>query len=175
MTPSLLQRIELLTLNRLELSELLQQELTENPALEDSTETPPAEAETAGESESGEPDAYEDFDYEYFFGEYLAPGQQRTEYEKRDDRPSFDTFLSTPLSLSDYLNRQLNLLEIPPIFTMSLTSSPAISTVTDIWPSSCTKWLSNSKLQPLWPNRPWRRSKPSIHREWVAATCRSVC
>lgn len=114
MTPSLLQRIELLTLNRLELSELLQQELTENPALEDSTETPPAEAETAGESESGEPDAYEDFDYEYFFGEYLAPGQQRTEYEKRDDRPSFDTFLSTPLSLSDYLNRQLNLLEIPP-------------------------------------------------------------
>ena len=35
MTPSLLQKIELLTLNRLELSDLLNQELAENPVLEE--------------------------------------------------------------------------------------------------------------------------------------------
>lgn len=113
-TPSLLQRIELLTLNRLELAELVQQELAENPALEESDATPPAEADAAVESKSAEMEAYEDFDYEYFFGEYLAPNQRLTEYEKQDDRPSFDTFLATPLSLTSHVNRQLNLLEIAP-------------------------------------------------------------
>ena len=43
MTPSLLQKIELLTLNRLELSDLLNQELSENPVLEESQELQEAE------------------------------------------------------------------------------------------------------------------------------------
>src|SRR2546425_7640100 len=39
MTPSLLQKIELLTLSRLELSEMLNEELLENPALEEEAES----------------------------------------------------------------------------------------------------------------------------------------
>src|SRR5512138_1130975 len=76
MTPSLLQKIELLTLSRLELSELLNQELAENPVLEevqDSSEfevpEKPIEQQKA-EQEQG--DTYDDFDYEYFFDEYLG-------------------------------------------------------------------------------------------------------
>ena len=76
MTPSLLQKIELLTLNRLELSDLLNQELSENPVLEESQELQEAEPlEKSSEEKSNELDeSYEDFDYEYFFGEYLTPG-----------------------------------------------------------------------------------------------------
>lgn len=115
MTPSLLQKIELLTLNRLELSELLQQELAENPVLEEIQDRPeeaaPAEDKSSAE-ESTEDVAREEFDYEYFFGEYLAHGSQRGEVEIPDDRPSFETFLASSTSLSDHLNWQLNLLEL---------------------------------------------------------------
>ena len=123
MTPSLLQKIELLTLNHLELSEMLNQELAENPVLEEqgaqdsqSSETDPENPETASDesSASDEVDQYEDFDYEYFFGEYLGSGgSQYREREIRDDQPSFDRFLATSLTLSHHLNWQLTLDEIP--------------------------------------------------------------
>ncbi len=68
MTPSLLQKIELLTLNRLELSDLLNQELSENPVLEEIAGQAEVEGvESSEEKEkSDETDGYEDFDYEYF-------------------------------------------------------------------------------------------------------------
>lgn len=113
MTPSLLQKIELLTLNRLELSELLQQELSENPVLEETQERMELE-DSKSDKDSEDQDSMEDFDYEYFFGEYLSPSQKRSEYEHPDDRPSFETFLSSTPSLSDHLNWQLNLLETAP-------------------------------------------------------------
>ncbi len=113
MTPSLLQKIELLTLNRLELSELLQQELSENPVLEETQERLDLEAERAErDSETENKESLEDFDYEYFFGEYLSPSLQRSEHESPDDKPSFETFLTTAPSLADHLNWQLNLLEV---------------------------------------------------------------
>ena len=117
MTPSLLQKIELLTLNRLELSELLQQELAENPVLEEAQERlePTVAPEETPSSDSENPDgerSREEFDYEYFFGEYLAPSYQRSQVEIPDDRPSFESFLATSPSLSDHLNWQLNLLEL---------------------------------------------------------------
>jgi RNA polymerase sigma-54 factor len=118
MTPSLLQKIELLTLSRLELSELLNQELAENPVLEESLESPgyetpekPAEVQKA-EQEAG--DTYDDFDYEYFYGEYLNPSYKSREFEGDDDRPSFDLFLASPSTLSDHLTWQLNLSDIDP-------------------------------------------------------------
>ncbi len=113
MTPSLLQKIELLTLSRLELSEMLQTELTENPVLEESQQSAEVEAperaqsETAGEEKSDRPD--DDFDYDYFFGDYLNSTPQPREREFDDDRPSFDLFLASPSSLTDHLNWQLNL------------------------------------------------------------------
>lgn len=116
MTPSLLQKIELLTLSRLELSELITQELSENPVLEEVTESSDLEAsdrlpekDEGGESEN---DRYEDFDYEYFFGEYLGSSTHRKEQEVPEERPSFDLFLSKPSSLCDHLNWQLNLSEV---------------------------------------------------------------
>ena len=76
MTPSLLQKIELLTLNRLELADLLNEELAQNPVLEedsDSSETDTSEPIDQARNVEEDRDQYEDFDYEYFFGEYLNP------------------------------------------------------------------------------------------------------
>jgi RNA polymerase sigma-54 factor len=115
MTPSLLQKIELLTLNRLELSDLLNEELAQNPVLEEDGESPetglsdpPQEDKDSDE----EKEKYEDFDYEYFFGEYLGPISTGREWEPPDDRPSFELFLATPPTLIDHLNWQLNLSEV---------------------------------------------------------------
>jgi len=116
MTPSLLQKIELLTLNRLELSDLLNQELAENPVLEEAIEQPELEPgeRTEEEKESAkDEDEYEDFDYEYFFGEYLSPSFRSREREAKSDQPSFELFLATPSTLSDHLNWQLNLNGVP--------------------------------------------------------------
>lgn len=119
MTPSLLQKIELLTLNQLELSELMTQELIKNPFLDEVPEAGDQEGSRDGqaEAESAEKkekdDSFDDFDYEYFFGEYLAPSYQPREYEAPEDRPTFEIFLSSTSSLIDHLNWQLNLLEIP--------------------------------------------------------------
>ena len=114
MTPSLLQKIELLTLNRLELSDLLNQELGENPVLEEIA----GQAEVEGvegteeKEKSDDTDGYEDFDYEYFFGEYLSPSSRTREWEGKSEQPSFELFLATPSTLNDHLNWQLNLTEV---------------------------------------------------------------
>jgi RNA polymerase sigma-54 factor len=119
MTPSLLQKIELLTLNQLELSELMTQELVKNPFLDEVPEAGDQEGSRDGqaEAESAEKkekdDSFDDFDYEYFFGEYLAPSYRSREYEAPENRPTFEIFLSSTSSLIDHLNWQLNLLEIP--------------------------------------------------------------
>jgi RNA polymerase sigma-54 factor len=119
MTPSLLQKIELLTLNRMELSELLTQELNENPVLEEAPEYPEAEptdrgavAEAVEVKDEAQPeDAPDDFDYEYFFGDYLSSTNGGRERESDDERASFELFLASPTSLVDHLAWQLNLSE----------------------------------------------------------------
>ncbi|HUV13860.1 MAG TPA: RNA polymerase factor sigma-54 [Acidobacteriota bacterium] len=116
MTPSLLQKIELLTLNQLELSEMMTQELIKNPFLEEVPEGGDLDGNRDGtqEQEAAEKkdEKLDDFDYEYFFGEYLAPSYQVREYEPAENRPTFEVFLSSIGSLIDHLNWQLNLLEI---------------------------------------------------------------
>jgi len=115
MTPSLLQKIELLTLNQLELSDLLNRELAENPVLEEVPPQSEVEGSEKREEETrkdeGE-DSYEDFDYEYFFGEYLSPTPRSREWEVSSEQPSFELFLATPSTLSDHLNWQLHLTEV---------------------------------------------------------------
>ncbi len=114
MTPSLLQKIELLTLNRLELSDLLNQELGENPVLEEIAGQAEVEGVEGGEEKekSDDTEGYEDFDYEYFFGEYLSPSSRSREWEGKSEQPSFELFLATPSTLNDHLNWQLNLTEV---------------------------------------------------------------
>ena len=116
-TPSLLQKIELLSVNQLELSEILQQELEENPLLDDVSdhfEADPEVSEPARESEQDagsleEEGRLEDLDFEYFFGDYLGSSYERQEFEPVEQKASFEQFLSSSDSLWDYLNWQLNL------------------------------------------------------------------
>ena len=103
MTPSLLQKIELLTLNRLELSDLLNQELAENPVLEEVSQQTDGEDSEKQDEEKGKDegeDAYDDFDYEYFFGEYLSPAPRSRAWENHSELPSFELFLASWCSSS---------------------------------------------------------------------------
>ncbi len=102
---------------------MLNQEMMENPILEEVVEPePPAapgeetpaeeSAETAEKSED-ERDSFDEIDFRYFFDEYLDTGYRNREFED-NEKPSFETFLVRPSSLSDHLTWQLGLLEIEP-------------------------------------------------------------
>ena len=101
LTPSLLQKIELLQLNKLELQEMLNQELIENPILEEvlEQEVPPDYSmdADAGSIEDlppqekipeGGKDSFDEIDFRYFFDEYLDTG-----YKNRDSTTREPTFL----------------------------------------------------------------------------------
>ncbi len=125
LTPSLLQKIELLQLNKLELQEMLNQELMENPILEEvqDAEVPPQlnlddqvpedASSLEKPAEKGEPDSFDEIDFRYFFDEYLDTGYRNRDVED-SERPSFETFLVRPPSLSDHLLWQIGLLDIDP-------------------------------------------------------------
>ena len=107
LTPSLLQKIELLQLNKLELQEMLNQELMQNPILEEVLEPPPdtgmdTEPEEGppveGAPAAGERDSFEEIDFRYFFDEYLDSGYRNREVED-PDKPGFETFLTRAPSL----------------------------------------------------------------------------
>jgi len=125
LTPSLLQKIELLQLNKLELQEMLTQELVENPILEEvlEPETPvemnpddksPEEAAPTDDTQSdGEKDSFDEIDFRYYFDEYLDTGGRNREVED-SDKPSFETFLTKSPSLEEHLNWQLGLTDAKP-------------------------------------------------------------
>ncbi|MCC7234271.1 MAG: RNA polymerase factor sigma-54 [Bryobacterales bacterium] len=54
------------------------------------------------------PDPFDEIDFGSFFDEYLDPGFKSPAAEV-SDKPSFETFLSSPVTLSDYLESQLSL------------------------------------------------------------------
>jgi RNA polymerase sigma-54 factor len=129
LTPSLLQKIELLQLNKLELQDMLNQELIENPILEEVLESdvPREPGSEEGEEREeleerleatpvektapeGNKDSFEEIDFKYFFDEYLDTGYKNREVEDVE-RPSFETFLSQAPSLQDHLTWQLGLTE----------------------------------------------------------------
>ncbi|MGW8179229.1 MAG: RNA polymerase factor sigma-54, partial [bacterium] len=87
-----------------------------NPFLEEVPEESESEGGAAPEKkekETEEKKASDDFDFEYFFGEYLNPSYRNREYEVDNDRPTFELFLTSTSSLIDYLDWQLNLIEVP--------------------------------------------------------------
>ena len=126
LTPSLLQKIELLQLNRLELQDMLNQELLANPLLEEVIEpeapkdlglADPADAEptiTENQASSTERDSFDEIDFRYFFDEYLDTGYRNREVEESEDKPSFEAYLVRPSSLADHLNWQLDLSAVEP-------------------------------------------------------------
>ena len=125
LTPSLLQKIELLQLNKLELQEMLNQELIENPILEEIPEPEiprellranagmPEEIFPREAQVSNERDSFEEIDFRYFFDEYLDTGYRNRDVEDAD-RPGFEIFLTQAPSLEEHLNWQLGLLSVKP-------------------------------------------------------------
>jgi RNA polymerase sigma-54 factor len=58
-----------------------------------------------------ESDPFEEIDFGSFFDDYLDPGYKSPSAESVD-KPSFESFLSSPVTLSDYLRQQLALMVI---------------------------------------------------------------
>ena len=131
LTPSLVQMVSVLALNKLELAEMISQELMENPVLEeateitDSNEDGPATEERASEpadkeiieitgSQNGEPDdPFEHIDFGSFFDDYLDPGYRTQVPVEVAERPAFENFLAEPTNLYDHLQWQLSLSVAP--------------------------------------------------------------
>ena len=170
LTPSLVQMVRVLQLNRLELREMVDQEMAENPVLEEAgegsgeelspeevqalleaervaepadqsvleatdgagyvtaggaAEAPdeysegyaPPEPATPAAGEAPEPerakatDPFDEIDYGSFFDDYLDPGYKSPASEYIE-RPSFEAFVSAPLTLPDHLRSQLSMLAV---------------------------------------------------------------
>ncbi|MBI1789482.1 MAG: RNA polymerase factor sigma-54 [Acidobacteria bacterium] len=159
LTPSLLQMVTVLQLNRLELKEMINQEIVENPVLEESTEETGEEitpeelmpllegervsgpedsllegamidsaksdgmveefaqaaevvgqpgVEAVAEAPPAADDPFDEIDFGSFFDDYLDPGYKSPTTESAD-KPSFETFLSQPFTLTDHLHSQLSI------------------------------------------------------------------
>lgn len=119
LTQSLRQLVKLLTLNKLDLKAEINQELSENPVLELSGEgdvpdsdgtTPEQEAPDVAADADGEvnDDAFSEIDLASFFDDYLDSGPRAPASEVAE-RPSFETFLAEPSTLSDHLEWQLSM------------------------------------------------------------------
>jgi len=117
LTPGLMQMVSVLALNKLELKEMIDAEMVENPVLEEIDETVPMLDQVAGREEQLErsveetaappKDVFDEIDFGSFFDEYLDPGYKSPASESVE-KPSFETFLSSPVTLGDYLRSQLS-------------------------------------------------------------------
>jgi len=120
LTQSLRQLVKLLALNKLELKEEINQELVENPVLEQATDDGREESldqavaketereEAADKTSDDSADAFSEIDLSAFFDDYLDPGP-RAPAQEVVDKPSFETFLSKPTTLTDHLLWQLSM------------------------------------------------------------------
>jgi RNA polymerase sigma-54 factor len=57
-------------------------------------------------------DPFDEIDFGSFFDDYLDPGF-KSPAQETPEKPSFETFLSAPVTLSDYLQSQLSLIVVP--------------------------------------------------------------
>jgi len=71
------------------------------------------ESEVSENASTDAADSFEEIDFGREFQDYLDPGYRTQEVEYKDDAPSFEQFLSRGESLSEHLEWQLHLLEIP--------------------------------------------------------------
>ncbi len=128
LTPSLVQMVSVLALNKLELRDMITAEMVANPVLEE-LESPvpsldevsrkeedrdrPQEAPSEETAKSGESsDPFEEIDFGSYFRDYLDPGYRSPSMEESSERPSFENFLSTPTTLTDHLMWQLGSLHL---------------------------------------------------------------
>jgi RNA polymerase sigma-54 factor len=128
LTPGLVQMVSVLALNKLELKEMINTEIIENPVLEEIEDTGiPLEEragmegdrersaeEVAAEGERAEKDPFDEIDFGNYFQEYLDPGFRTASNFEEYDKPSIESFLSQPGTLSDHLLWQLGSLTLDP-------------------------------------------------------------
>jgi RNA polymerase sigma-54 factor len=122
LTPSLMQMVSVLALNKLELKEMLNAEMVENPVLEEIEETVPlideldgreADRDRSVEEKTAEKnDPFDEIDFGSYFRDYLDPGYRTASGFEESDAPSFENFLSNPTTLSDHLMWQLGALAL---------------------------------------------------------------
>jgi RNA polymerase sigma-54 factor len=77
-------------------------------------------AEVADSAEAKAADPFEEIDFGSFFDEYLDPGYKSPSSEQVD-KPSFETFLSAPVTLGDYLRSQLSMIPLAGSDRLSLS------------------------------------------------------
>ena len=86
-------------------------ETAESLAPEAQAAAPAADTETA-ETKPAEKDPFDEIDFGSFFDDYLDPGYKSPSGESVE-KPSFETFLSSPVTLGDHLQSQLAVLVMP--------------------------------------------------------------
>jgi RNA polymerase sigma-54 factor len=74
--------------------------------------TEAAAAAPATEEPKTDKDPFDEIDFGTFFDEYLDPGYKSPASESVE-KPSFETFLSSPVTLADHLHSQLSVLVMP--------------------------------------------------------------
>ena len=114
LTPSLMQMVALLQLNRLELRDMIEAEMMENPVLEEVTDDgSPSETESGQDSieadEAEVPikdDPFDQYDIRAVFEEYMDATERRGEREE-SEAPNYERFVAAPSRLTDHLEWQL--------------------------------------------------------------------
>jgi RNA polymerase sigma-54 factor len=86
-------------------------DMTAGTALESAADLPATTTATE-EPVKSETDPFDEIDFGTFFDDYLDPGFKSPAAESVD-KPSFETFLSSPITLSDYLQTQLSVVVLP--------------------------------------------------------------
>jgi RNA polymerase sigma-54 factor len=76
------------------------------------TEVVPVTQETPEAADAKTADPFDEIDFGSYFDEYLDPGYKSPASENIE-KPSFETFLSSPKTLSDHLHDQLALVTLP--------------------------------------------------------------
>ena len=85
----------------------------EGVELNGSEPQPAADFETDDEPARETSDSFDEIDFGREFQDYLDPGYRTQEIEYKEDAPSFEQFLSHTESLSEHLEWQLGLLDVP--------------------------------------------------------------
>jgi RNA polymerase sigma-54 factor len=116
LTPSLVQMVSVLALNKLELREMINAEIVENPILEEMDENVPMLDEVAqgqdvpaeaAPAEGEKADPFEEIDFGSYFQDYLDPGYRTHGSTEVLELPAFENFLSQSGTLADHLRWQL--------------------------------------------------------------------
>lgn len=132
MTPQLQQAIKLLQLSRMELQQAVREELEVNPALEEAPEESPEESpgDAAGEESPAEADVpgppaedapaskatdglIDRVDWDYYFNEGSHDTRVERDSEEEDGRPYYENTLARRPGLTEHLESQLRLLDLP--------------------------------------------------------------